>query len=370
MSGAVLKKRLLNASRMGIKGRADILPPVRAGEKMESSRFRSHTRLSTILVIACLLTLPGCIKPKITLFPDPATESLKESVLEGEGRSKVAVIGINGFISDTPKGPPLQSRLNMLQDVTAQLKMAEEDDEVKAVILKVDSPGGSITASDALYHEIMDHRKRTGHKVVAVMMDVAASGGYYVALSADEILAHPTTITGSIGVIFVRPKIEGLMGKIGLNVEVNKSGKNKDMGSPFRQTSEDEERILQGLIDQMGQRFLNLVAIHRKMDANALLEIADARIYLADEALKLGLIDRIGYLSDAVSRAKKVAGLPEDAKVVAYRRAEYPDDNIYNPASSRTGESGISLGGMNLPDYLLPPPSGFYYLWLPGAAGR
>lgn len=323
-----------------------------------------------ILMIICLLGLSGCIKPKITLFPDPGTESLKESVLEGEGRGKVALIGIQGFISDMPKGMPFHSRLNVLQDVTAQLKMAEEDDEVKAVILKIDSPGGSITASDALYHEIMEHRNRTGHKIVAVLMDVAASGGYYVALGADEIMAHPTTITGSIGVIFVRPKVEGLMGKVGVNVEVNKSGRNKDMASPFRQTSQEEEIILQGLIDQMGRRFLNLVASRRRIDASTLVGVADARIYLADEALRLGLIDRIGYLQDAGSRAKKLAGLREDAKVVAYRRARYPNDNIYNPASSWAGEGGVSLGGVNVPEQLLPPPSGFYYLWLPGAAGR
>ncbi len=336
---------------------------------MESLVQRCHPRLPIIFVIICLLGLSGCIKPRITLFPDPGTEPLKESVLEGEGRGKVAVIGIQGFISDTPKGAPFHSRLNMLQDVTAQLKMAEEDDQVKAVILKIDSPGGSITASDALYHEIMEHRNRTGHKIMAMLMDVAASGGYYVALSADEIMAHPTTITGSIGVIFVRPKVEGLMGKVGVNVEVNKSGKNKDMGSPFRQTSQEEERILQGLIDQMGQRFLNLVASRRRMDASTLLAVADAGIYLADEALKLGLIDRIGYMQDAVSRAKKLAELASEAKVVAYRRADYPDDNIYNPGSSKAGEEGFSLGGVNVPNHLLPPPSGFYYLWLPGAAG-
>lgn len=337
---------------------------------MESSTTWNHALLPIILVSICFAGLSGCIKPRITLFPDPGTESLKESVLDGHGRGKVAVIGIQGFISDTPKGTPFHSRLNMLQDVTAQLKMAEEDDEVKAVILKIDSPGGSITASDALYHEFTEHRNRTGHKLVAIMMDVAASGGYYVALSADEIMAHPTTVTGSIGVIFVRPKVEGLMGKVGVNVEVNKSGKNKDMGSPFRQTSQEEERILQGLIDQMGQRFLNLVASRRRIDASTLMGVADARIYLADEALKLGLVDRIGYLQDAVSRAKKLAELREEAKVVAYRRADYPDDNIYNPASSQSGEGGVNLGGVNLPDRLLPPPSGFYYLWLPGITGQ
>jgi ClpP class serine protease len=152
------------------------------------------------------------------------------------------------------------------------------------------------------------------------MMDVAASGGYYVALPADFILAHPTTITGSIGVAFMRPKVTGLMEKIGLEMEVNKSGKNKDIGSPFREATKEEQKILQGLTDGLGERFLNLVAKHRKLDKNALQDIATARVYLSDEALQHGLVDKVGYLDEAVSKAANLAGLSEDAKVVVYRR--------------------------------------------------
>ncbi|MCK4485255.1 MAG: S49 family peptidase, partial [Desulfobacterales bacterium] len=110
------------------------------------------------------------------------------------------------------------------------------------------------------------------------------------------------------------------MGKIGLNMEVSKFGKNKDMGSPFRQTTEEEQKILQGLTDELGGRFVSLVAKHRKIDQRTLADISTARVYLAREALQLGLVDKIGYLSDALLQAKKLSGLPKDAKVVVYRR--------------------------------------------------
>lgn len=338
-----------------------------AGEGMKRLKPVFRGTGMCLAVVVLLIVACACIKPKITLFPDGG-DPLDESVLEGKGRGKVAVINISGFISDAPRIMPFQSRPSMLQDVAAQLKKAEEDDDVKAIVLKVDSPGGSITASDMLYQEILNHKRRTGHKVVAAMMNVAASGGYYISLSADYLLAHPTTITGSIGVIFVRPKVTGLMGKIGLEVEVSKSGENKDMGSPFRRTSREEEAILQGMIDQMGLRFLMLVARHRGLDEKSLSEIALARIYLAGEALRLGLIDEVGYLEDALSQARKMAGLPKDAKVIAYRRTKYPNDNIYNPTTQMPEGAGVSLLGVNLPEHLFPPRGGLYYLWLPGSS--
>ena len=246
--------------------------------------------------------------------------------------------------------------------MTSAGRRAEEDPKIKAVILKIDSPGGSVTASDILYSEIAGFKNRTGVKVVVAMMDVAASGGYYISLPADHILAHPTTVTGSIGVIFARPKVTGLMEKIGLGVEVNKSGAEKDMGSPFRQASAAEEKIFQDLTDRLGARFIDLVARHRKLKPEVVAQISTARVYLANEALELGLVDEIGYLENAIRQAKNLAGLAEDAKVVVYRRAEYPDDNIYNTSTS-FGGAKASLISMELPGALNHIQTGFYYLW-------
>jgi len=326
-----------------------------------------RTYLFIILAVAALLG-NGCAAPKVKLFPD-ATEPLQEFTLQGTEKGKVLVIPIRGIISDAPRERFLRTRPSMVQEIVSQLRLAEKDEEVRAVLLKIDSPGGSTTASDVLYHEIMAFKERTGAKVVVAMMDVAASGGYYISLPADFILAHPTTVTGSIGVIFMRPKVTSLMGKIGLDIKVNKSGKNKDMGSPFRQTTQEEQKILQALTDDLGRRFINLVAKHRKLDQKTLADISTARIYLAKEALQLGLVDKIGYLNDAVLQAKKLAELPEDSKVVVYRRTEYPDDNLYNTATTQYSGRRLPLIDLGLPHAMTSLRTGFYYLWSP-AAGR
>ncbi len=317
-----------------------------------------------LILMAVAILASGCIKPKINLFPD-TTEPLKERTVQGKGKEKILLIPIKGFISDSPKGL-VRQRPGMVQEVVSQLKRAEKDKNIKAVLLKVDSSGGSVSASDLLYHEIMDYKKRTGVKVVAAMMGTAASGGYYISLTGDTILAHPTTVTGSIGVIFLTPKVSGLMEKIGLEVEVDKSGRNKDMGSPFRKDTEEERQILQGLIDSLAKRFLDLVATHRKLDPAAMANISTARVYLAREALELGLVDEIGYLDDAIRQAERLGGLPAGAKVIAYRRTEYPDDNLYNIATGKPGEDKLNLISLGLPDSASYLRSGLFYLWLPG----
>jgi protease-4 len=315
----------------------------------------------TAAFLIIFIFIIGCTAPKIRLFPSQE-DPLLEFTLEGKSEPKILVVPIRGIISNSPKEGFVSTRPSVVQEVVSQLRRAEEDPKIKAVILKIDSPGGSVTASDILYSEIAGFKNRTGAKVVVAMMDVAASGGYYISLPADHILAHPTTVTGSIGVIFARPKVTGLMEKIGLGVEVNKSGAEKDMGSPFRQASAAEEKIFQDLTDRLGARFIDLVARHRKLKPEVVAQISTARVYLANEALELGLVDEIGYLENAIRQAKNLAGLAEDAKVVVYRRAEYPDDNIYNTSTS-FGGAKASLISMELPGALNHIQTGFYYLW-------
>ena len=150
------------------------------------------------------------------------------------------------------------------------------------------------------------------------MMNVAASGGYYISLPSDWIIAHPTTITGSIGVIFARPGFSGFMEKYGFAMQVNKSGEQKDMGSPFRPPTEADQVIFQSLTDTLADRFLGLVQKHRNLKPDQREQIASARIYLADDAKKLGLVDQIGYLTDAIDKARSLAGLNADARVVTF----------------------------------------------------
>ncbi len=317
-----------------------------------------------IIISIFVVLIAGCSMPKVNLFkttPDP----LNEYTLEGAGMDKILLIPVNGSISDNPKKGLIATSPSLVEQVVSQINKAQKDKQIKAVLFKINSPGGTITASDLLYHEISAYKEKTGAKIVISMMDLATSGAYYISLPADIIMAHPTTITGSIGVISLQPKVKGLMDKIGLGVDVQKVGKYKDMGSPFRDTNEDERKLLQKTMNDFGERFMGLVKKHRKLTPQAITEISTARVFLADEALQMGLIDKIGYISDAVRETKKIARIPEDAKLIVYRRAEFPEDNYYNIAGAVSENLNFSVINIEVPE-ILNAKAGFYYLW-PGA---
>jgi protease-4 len=320
-------------------------------------------------IATALLFIMGCTAAKIRLFPSQE-DPLKEFTLEGAADQKILVIPVRGIISDTPREGFIRTRPSLVQEVVSQLRLAKDDKKVKAVVLKIDSPGGSVTASDILFNEILTFKERSGAKVIVAMMGVAASGGYYISLPADYIFAHPTTITGSVGVIFLQPKVGGLMEKIGLGVEVNKSGVNKDMGMPYRPATAEEKKIMQVMTDRLGMRFVDLAAKYRNLDPAVTAKIATARVYLASEALDLGMVDEIGYLNQALAKAKQLANLPDNARVIVYRRTEYPDDNIYNTATRYGGGDLPVISVDLLPDGLNQFRTGFYYLWPAVAAGN
>ena len=320
-----------------------------------------------ILVALCLaVLLAWACAPRLKLFTDSA-DPLQEFVLEGKAADKVLLLPVQGFIWDEPRQGLLRSRPSVVQEVVSQLKLAEKDERIKAVVLSIDSPGGTSTASDLLHHELSAFKARTGKKLVAAFMGLAASGGYYAALSADAIVACPTTVTGSVGVVFFRPRVVGLMDKVGVEVEVSKSGRNKDMGSPLRTPTDEERALMASMIKGLADRFLSLVKERRRIEGPALETVATARVFSAEEALGLGLIDRIGYLEDAVARARDLAGLPADARLVVYRRQAYPNDTTYNTLTeadpARPALISLDAG------WLLPPRPGFYYVW-PAAVGE
>ena len=317
-----------------------------------------------LTVLCALFLLTACSIPKLSIL-DTAPRPLKEYTLEGQGKDKILIISVNGMISDAPQKDLFSSKPSLVEQVVVQLNKARSDSQIKAILLKVNSSGGTITASDLLYHEIASYKAKTGNKITVAMMDIAASGAYYLSLPADMIMAHPTTITGSVGVIFMRPKAAGLMSKIGLGVEINKYGKNKDMGTPFRESSEEERLLMQNTVDKFGERFINLVKKHRKLDPAALEKVATARIFIADEALQLKLIDKIGYLGDAIADTRKLAGLADDARVIVYRRASIPEDNYYSTSGASVQSVNLSALRIDLPEFFYAK-AGFYYLW-PGA---
>ncbi len=332
--------------------------------------MKQRIELITTLVIAVSFFITGCGGLHVNIGPESKKKPLKEYTLQGRDSDKVLIIPVRGFLSDMPEKSLLGDRASVVEDVVSQLRLAEKDNKIKAIILEINSYGGSSTASDILYHEIMEHKVRTKTKVVAALMDVAASGGYYMALASDRIVAHPTSITGSVGVVLILPKFGGLMDKIGLAVEVSKSGAQKDMGSPFRPSTPEEQKIFQQLTDSMAKRFHDLVAQHRPIDGESLKVVSSARIFSADEALRMKLIDRIGYMDNAISEAVVVAGLSKDARVVVYRRAKYPNDNVYNTSTSSSIDGSRSLVDLNLPRIFPNLEPGFYYMWTPGAEGR
>ncbi len=318
----------------------------------------------TVAILLPLLILSfffqGCITSNIKLFTD-GTDPLKEFVLRGTGSKKVLLVPVNGTISLEAGGNVLRSRPGMVQETVSQLSLAEQDDNVKAIVLMVNSPGGTVTASDMLYEEIRRFKERSGIKVVVCMLDVAASGGYYISLPADLICAHPTTLTGSVGVIFLRPEIDGLMKMIGVGVNTGKSGKYKDMGSPFRGATEEENRLFQDIISSMAAQFTEKVQLHRRLTPAQMEDAATARIFTADDALKTGLIDRICYVDDAIEEAMKLAGIPSSSRVIVYRRDRFHNDNRY--IMDTTASSGKPLVDTGILGQAASLSAGLYFLW-------
>lgn len=318
---------------------------------------------SLLALVSVLLILPGCA-PKLKLFAAPTTEPLKEIVIEGDQDGKIALIHLKGFLQSQAKQGTFRPSPSPVQELVSALRLAEMDPEVRGVVLAIDSPGGTATASDIIYHELMGFKKRSGKKVVSIMFDVAASGGYYAALGTDWIMAHPTTITGSVGVIFMRPKVHSLLDKVGVDVEVSKSGTDKDMGSPFRPTTQQEDELFQAIIDDYAARFHSLVAKHRNLTPDNMATIKTARVFTANQAKEVGLIDQIGYIDEVFVKTRELTGLPKNSKVVTYRRDIYPNDNPYNTMTATDVEKmtllGVDAGA------LMPPKAGFYYVWPQG----
>lgn len=200
------------------------------------------------------------------------------------------------------------------------IRRATLDEDVRAIIIEIDSPGGGITASDMLWNSLCEFREAdTNRVVIAVMEDICASGGYYVAAAADSIVAHPTTLTGSIGVIISSINIKELADKIGVKDVSIASGENKQMLNPMRDLTDEQYAMLKASVDSLNKRFIKVVAEGRGMSEEDVAKIADGRVFLADEALSLGLIDNIGYFEDALDDLRELLG-EDSLHVVRYER--------------------------------------------------
>jgi protease-4 len=295
----------------------------------------------------------GCTFLKVNIGEE--VQPLTEQTIAGRGADKVLVMDLSGIIMGGESGSLLVDRKKpgLLARVREALEKARRDRRVKAVVLRVNSPGGGVTASDTLYHELKKFRQETGVPLVAHIMDVGASGAYYASLAADAITAQPTSVTGSIGVIMYRLDATALMQKVGIQTTEIVSGDRKGYGSPLRPLSDDERKLFQGVIDSLHERFTELVGRERKLSPEAVAKASDGRIFTSREARDAGLIDGIGYLDDAVALAKQKAGLSEASVVMYLRPGEYRS-NLYS----------LSLINVDLGEFT-EPGAKFLYLWWP-----
>lgn len=350
-----------------------IFPPSRFLPSSPARRpARSAPRRPAALVVGIgALLATGCVPGSFVITPISGGRSLQEFELRRESfwaHDKIALLDVDGVISNARSSSLLgQEGENPVSLFKEKLDRAAKDDDVRAVVLRINSPGGGVTASDLMHAELRRFREKTGKPVVAVMMDVAASGGYYLACAADRILAQPTTVTGSIGVIMILPNFTGTMAKLGIGTNVIKSGPMKDAGSPLRLMQPEEREIFQRIIDQMYARFLEVVRAGRPGLSEARIrELADGRVYLGPEALELGLIDGLGSIEDAVNAAKSAADLADKPCVwVQYDRAWGWRPNAY--AQPTGAPAQVNLIHVELPEWMRADGPQFLYLWMPGA---
>ena len=316
---------------------------------------------TALLVVA---GLNGCAFVSVPLLTPP--QPLEEQVVEGEGRPKILLLDVSGVISERERGDGLLSRgtPSMVARMREALLKAEKDDDLAGVIVRINSPGGTVTASDTIHHDLRSFRQRKKVPVIACITGLGTSGGYYVASAADEIIAHPTAVTGSIGVMLMKFNVEGLLAKIGVSEQTIKSGDKKDILSPFRPATPDEQRLVQEIIDRLYGRFLDIVVARPKnaLSREELRPLADGRIYTADQAVAARLIDGTGYLDEVISRMKTTLGL-EEARVVMYYRPGGYKGSIYAEASAETPRFGSLLELLDGGD--LVAGSRFMYLWSP-----
>ena len=214
-----------------------------------------------------------------------------------------------------------------------------------------------------MYEQVRRFREKTGKPVVASTQEIAASGGYYIACASDRIVVHPTSVVGSIGVIFNTFNLEGTLSKLGVRTEAIKSGQFKDMASPFKSITREERQIMQGMIDEYFARFVTVVTSHRQFTSEENLRTAtDGRVFSGAQAVELGLADQTGLLEDAIDVARQLAGAP-NAKVVQYKRPYGYSGSIYADAPTPPPQTNVI--NVNLPDSRAFLPTGFYYLWEP-----
>ena len=249
------------------------------------------------------------------------------------GGERVAVIRIEGVIMDS-------------RETIEELRRFRDNPSIKAVVLRIDSPGGGVVPSQEIHTEVMKARKDGRLKVVASMGNLAASGGYYIAAATDKIVANPGTLTGSIGVIMELANVQGLLEKVGVQSVVIKSGRYKDLASPFRAMSKEDRGLLQNVLDDVHDQFIQAVAAGRALKVEEVRPLADGRIFTGRQARSAKLVDELGDLQDAIKLAARLVGIEGEPRVVEPRKRFSLRDLLENSFLGRLAPvmpSGINL---------------------------
>jgi len=248
---------------------------------------------------------------------DQGRVNWEETYVTGEGEAKIAALPVSGAIT-SGGGEGLFSTAGATPDaLRSQLQQAEDDPEVEAVILEVDSPGGGVVPSDEMYRMIRDFKEETDKPVIASMGSTAASGGYYISAAADSIYANPATITGSIGVIFNYTNFSEALDKVGVDPQPITSGEFKDLASPADEFTEEEREIIESYIQDTYDRFVSVIVQGRPLSEERVRELGDGRTYSGEQAVENGLVDELGSIEQAADEAREMAGV-DQAEVVRY----------------------------------------------------
>jgi protease-4 len=261
---------------------------------------RRHPFLFFLMIISSCLTITFIGFIALALFGSKMLNTQFARQYTSSG-GNIGIVEINGMILSSKK-------------IIHNINVFKDDDDIKAIILRIDSPGGGIGPSQEIYREIM--KIKSEKTIITSMGSVAASGGYYIASATDGIVANPGTLTGSIGVIMEYVNIKEIAKKIGISPIVIKSGEFKDMGSPLRKLKDSEKKIFQALVDELHLQFVTDAATARDIDVKTMAKLADGRVYTGQKALKLKLIDRLGNLDDAVQWAGELANINGELKPV------------------------------------------------------
>ena len=257
------------------------------------------------------------------------------------GGEKIAIVEVRGVILDS-------------QPIVEKLVKLRKNEKIKAIILRIDSPGGGVGPAQEVHAEVKKAQKEK--KILVSMGSVAASGGYYIACAADRIIANPGSITGSIGVIVESLNVEELLGKLGLRSVVVKSGKHKDLGSPLRPMTGEDRKLLQGVIDSVHEQFIQAVAEGRKLPLEKVRELADGRIFSGDQARSLGLVDELGNLEDTIALAAQIAGIRGEPEILYPEKKRF---SLFDLLIQDTVQRIVE----NLKESA--PPLNFLYSWPP-----